>query len=181
LRSEKDIKAEVDYPLGVPMAVLSDHEIVRYLIARGLKIAPFSEKNLTPNGYDMTIGEIEVPSRGLKVTEGEVIIRPGEWFLLSTLEEIRLPPELTGQIWLRTTYIRRGFMGSFGRIDAGFHGTLTLALANMSPKEQAVTIGDRIVQVVFETLSTLPEKVYAERSGNYQGQLGITREPIKKK
>ncbi|RLF73672.1 MAG: hypothetical protein DRN42_05330 [Thermoplasmata archaeon] len=72
-------------------------------------------------------------------------------------------------------------MGSFGRIDAGFHGTLTLALANMSPKEQAVTIGDRIVQVVFETLSTLPEKVYAERSGNYQGQLGITREPIKKK
>ena len=163
------------------MAILSDHEIVRYIISRGLKIRPFSEKNLTPNGYDMTIGELEIPSRGLKISEGDVDIMPGEWFLLSTAELLRIPPELTAQIWLRTSYIRRGFMGSFGRIDAGFQGTLTLALANMSPEKQRITVGERVVQVVFETLSSLPEKVYSERSGNYQGQMGITKEPLKKK
>ena len=41
-------------------------------------------------------------------------------------------------------------------------------------------IGERFCQMVFETLNSVSLKDYAERSGNYQGQTGVTLEPVKK-
>jgi len=41
-------------------------------------------------------------------------------------------------------------------------------------------IGDRYCQLVFEHLSGEVAKDYAARSGNYQGQRGMTLEKLKK-
>jgi dCTP deaminase len=34
--------------------------------------------------------------------------------------------------------------------------------------------------MIFETLTTASDKDYAQRSGNYQGQTGVTLDPLKK-
>ena len=62
---------------------------------------------------------------------------------------------------------------SFGKVDAGFHGTLTLSAYNASEKEVEIPIGDRFAQIVFEMLITVSAKTYEKRSGNYQGQRGV--------
>jgi len=36
--------------------ILSDRDVLRMLKSRDLEIEPFSEENLTPNGYDLSIG-----------------------------------------------------------------------------------------------------------------------------
>ena len=145
-----------------------------------LKIERFNEKNLTPNGYDVTIDEILIPSIDRKVTQGIVEVPGSSWFVIGTKEYLMLPPNLVGEIWIRTTWVRKGILSSFGRIDAGFNGNLTFSAYNASKETVQVPIGERFAQVVFEELSSLPQKSYKERSGNYHGQRGITLEPSKK-
>ncbi len=160
------------------MSILSDQDIIDYIALGKLSIEPFEERCLTPNGYDLRIGEILVEG-GEKITEGTVRIPPGKWFAVGTLEYVKLGAELTAQLWLRTTWARRGVLSSFGKVDAGFQGALTLSAVNASSKEVSMSIGERFAQIVLETLLTVPKALYTERSGNYQGRKGIYlgREP----
>jgi len=93
---------------------------------------------------------------------------------------VRMPPDVCAQLWLRTTWIRKGIIGAFGKIDAGFEGTLTLGAYNASDDVIEIPIGERFCQMVFETLHSSADKSYGERSGNYQGQTGVTLTPKKK-
>jgi len=161
------------------MPVLSDSDIIRLLQNGSLKIEGYDERNLTPNGYDVTIEEILVPSTGVKRKEGVVSVPGNSWFVIGTKEFLVLPPNLMGQIWIRTTWVRRGVLSSFGIIDAGFNGNLTFSAYNASKDPVEVPIGERFAQVIFEELASPSKKSYAERSGNYQGQRGITLEPTK--
>ena len=162
------------------MAVLSDTDILKMISTGGLKIDGFSEKNLTPNGYDVTIEEVFIPSMNLRVRQGIADVPGNSWFFIGTKEYLMLPSHLVGEIWIRTTWARKGILSSFGRIDAGFHGNLTFSAYNASRDAVRVPIGERFAQVVFEELSSPPQKSYKERSGNYHGQRGITLEPAKK-
>ena len=163
------------------MPVLSDSDILKLLRDGSLKIEGYDERNLTPNGYDVTIEEILVPSTGRKHKEGVVSVPGNSWFVIGTKEFLVLPPNLMGQIWIRTTWVRRGVLSSFGIIDAGFNGNLTFSAYNAADAPIEVPIGDRFAQVIFEELSSTPKKSYVERSGNYQGQRGITLEPTKRR
>jgi len=159
------------------MAVLSDTDIIAMLSDGSLKIEGYREGNLTPNGYDVTIQEILIPSTGEKFVEGIASVPGNSWFVIGTKEYLMLPSDLVGEIWIRTTWVRKGILSSFGRIDAGFHGNLTFSAYNASKESVEVPIGERFAQVVFEELRSAPAKSYKERSGNYQGQRGITLTP----
>lgn len=162
------------------MAVLSDRDILERLASGSLRIGSFVEGNLTPNGYDVTIEETWIPSSDLRIREGVAEIPGGEWFVIGTKEYLELPSDIVGEIWIRTTWARKGILSSFGRIDAGFHGNLTFSALNASPKTVSVPTGERFAQVVFEELRSRPQKAYDERSGNYHGQKGITLKPIER-
>ena len=156
------------------MSILSDQELIDRLQRGNLKIDPFREKNLTPNGYDLTVKEVYFKSSDSKVTIGTAYLDPGEWCLVSTEEELMVSPDLAGQLWMRTTYLRKGLLGGFGLIDAGFKGNLTVSVTNMGSERVGLPIGDRLCQVAFHTLTTKPRKLYDQRSGTYQGQSGVT-------
>jgi dCTP deaminase len=157
------------------MSVLSDTDIVARLEAGSLGITPFEPRGVTPNGYDLRVAEVMLPDEGAVVyREGKVVVPAGARFLVSTMERVRMPADACGSLWLRSSYARRGVFGSFGKIEAGFEGTLTVGGFNAARVPLDVPIGDRFCQLVFERLDSLPRALYAERSGNYQGQSGIT-------
>jgi dCTP deaminase len=158
------------------MAVLSDADIRRYLAKGELRIEPFEEENLTPNGYDVTIEEVLVPSSNARTTRGVATIPPGTRFALSTRESVRLGRHVAGQLWLRTTWARRGVLAAFGMIDAGFSGTLTFGALNGGSDVLDVPIGERFAQIVFLSLESPSSETYEKRSGTYQGQRGVTLE-----
>jgi len=159
------------------MAVLSDADIVKLIRNGRLKIEGYDENNLTPNGYDVTIEQILLPQTGETYKEGVVNISGNSWFIIGTKEYLVLPPNLMGQIWIRTSWVRKGILSSFGIIDAGFNGNLTFSAYNASKGPVEVAVGERFAQVIFEELTSPPTRSYAERSGNYQGQRGITLKP----
>jgi dCTP deaminase len=155
------------------MAVLSDADLLKRLGAGGLQIEPFDEANLTPNGYDLSLAEIQPGGRPV-ARAGAVDIAPGEWFAVATRERVRFPADLCGELWLRSSHIRKGIITSFGRVDAGFEGNLTMTGFNAGRSPVRLQVGDRYCQLVVVELTSKAAKPYAQRSGNYQGQAGIT-------
>jgi dCTP deaminase len=158
------------------MAILSDMDIKEHIKEGKLYIEPFAEENLTPNGYDLTIEEIFIPELKDKTCEGESSVPCMRWFLISTKEYIKLSGEITAQLWIRTSFARKGIIGSFGKVDAGFEGNLTLSAFNASDNNVQIKVGDTVAQIVFENLQNLPQMLYEERSGHYMGQKGVTLE-----
>jgi len=155
--------------------ILSDSDILARRAAGQPIVSPFEERCLTPNGYDLRVAEVLVPDVSADVQkEGKVVVPPGMRFLVSTVERVAMPPDVCGSLWLRSSYARRGVFGSFGKVECSFEGTLTVGGFNASRQPLEVPIGDRFCQLVFERLESLPQKSYVERSGNYQGQTGIT-------
>ncbi len=161
------------------MCVLPDHLILSKIKDGSLGIDGFHEGSLTSNGYDLRIAEVR-DADGEIYRDGEVTIPPGSMFYVSTTETVRLPEDVCAQLWLRTTWIRRGVIGAFGKIDAGFNGTLTLGAFNASRNAVTIPVGDRFCQMVMESLHSPATRPYSERSGNYQGQKGVTLEPVRR-
>lgn len=156
------------------MAVLSDVDIEQALQQGRLGIEPFVQKNLTSNGYDLSIDEVFIRKTDQHIKEGVAVVPPLTWFAISTKEFVKMGSQITSQLWIRSSYARRGILASFGKVDAGFHGTLTFGCFNASDSEVEIPIGDRFCQIVFENLESVPQALYHERSGNYQNQRGVT-------
>ncbi len=152
--------------------VLSDTQVKKLMEEGELVIKNFKEENLTPNGYDLTVDEIVVEEG--KPQDERIAVIPGDsWFAVSTEEYVEFPPDVVGELWIRTTWARKGVISSFGMIDAGFEGNLTLSAFN-SYKEIEIPIGETFAQLVFYHLEEKSERSYSDRSGNYQGQEGVT-------
>jgi dCTP deaminase len=155
------------------MTILSDKDIEISIKNHDLDIEPFNPKNLTPNGYDLSIDEIYIRKTEQHVKQGIVTIPALTWFAISTKEFVKMGPKITSQLWIRSSYARKGIMASFGKVDAGFNGTLTISCFNSNNEEIEIPIGDRFCQIVFENLSTEPTELYDKKSGNYQNQRGL--------
>lgn len=155
------------------MSILSDIDIKKYMQNQELGIEPFIEKNLTPNGYDLSIEEIYIKKTDEHVKEGNAVIPPMTWFAISTKEFVKMGPQITSQLWIRSSYARKGVMASFGKVDAGFHGTLTISCFNSNDEPLEIPIGDRFCQIVFENMESIPSELYDKKSGNYQNQRGL--------
>ena len=159
------------------MTVLSDASILHLLAEKRFGCEPFDERHLTPNGLDLTIAEVMLPdSFGTDKVfrEGTVEVPARERFVVSTREFLRMPADVCGSLWIRSSYARRGVVASFGKVEAGFEGTLTIGAWNASTSPLALPVGDRFCQLVLEPLVAPPRRTYAEASGTYQGQRGVT-------
>ncbi|NPA75205.1 MAG: dCTP deaminase [Euryarchaeota archaeon] len=151
--------------------MLSDTEILRALKEKKILISDFDESALTPNGYDLRIGEIMVPAKEIHIKDGKIRIPPLTRFLVGTAEEITLSSEYVAQLWIKSRWARRGVLASFGLVDAGFSGILTLGA--FATEELEIEVGQRFAQICFFRLSEPAEKDYSARSGNYQNQKNI--------
>jgi dCTP deaminase len=155
--------------------VLSDRDIIKAINKREIVIVPFNPENLTPNGYDLTVKEIKIGERTKEEAVEKIRVPKSEWFVISTQETIKVGLDYTGEIWIRSTYARKGVLGSFGLVDAGFEGELTLPFFNTHfPLE--LKRGDKIVQISFRKLSSSASSSYKQKSGKFMHQQGITLE-----
>ncbi len=159
------------------VCVLSDRDVEALVASGVLGIEPLVARNLTPNGLDLTVAEVMLPDSvgtGKVFREGSVEVAPRERFVVSTAEAVRMPPDVCGSLWIRSSYARRGVLASFGKVEAGFAGTLTIGAFNASASPLVLPVGDRFCQLVFERMLSAPRRLYSEASGQYQNQRGVT-------
>ncbi|ASJ06691.1 dCTP deaminase [Thermococcus pacificus] len=137
-------------------------------IRKEILIEPFNEKSLQPAGYDLRVGkEAYINGRLINVEkEGKVVIPPKTHALILTLERVKLPDDVMGDMKLRSSLAREGLLGSFAWVDPGWDGNLTLMLFNASEEPVELNYGERFVQIAFIRLEGPAKNPYR---GNYQG------------
>ncbi len=155
--------------------IWSDSDIAAAVDAGDMGLDPWLPDDLTPNGVDLRIGHVLVPSvSDTPMDDGTAVVPPGCHFLIGTSSVVRMPPTACGQLWIRSSYARRGVLAAFGKVEAGFDGNLTLGAFHAGHEPLHIPIGDRFCQLVLEDLRSPVARSYEERSGNYQHQRGIT-------
>ncbi len=112
----------------------------------------------------------------ITVPSGEAfILHPGQFALGSTVERVKIPPDLVARVDGRSSLGRLAVVvhATAGFIDPGFKGQVTLELANLGPIPVRLYPGMRVAQIVLYRLSSPCQEPYGSRRGSrYQGQLG---------
>lgn len=156
------------------MPVWSDVDFLAAVAAGRFSAEPWHPQDLTPNGLDLRVAHVLVPSVGAEpVSAGKAHVPPMTRFVVGTEAFLKMPRDAVGSLWLRSSYARRGVIASFGKVDAGFHGNLTVGGFNSSSETVEIPIGDRFCQIVVEELCSPPQRAYGE-TGRYQNQSGVT-------
>lgn len=182
---------------GLKMAILSDKHIIEYLESGKIVIEPIEnpEVQIQPSSVDLRIGnefkgfriirkpcidpmdesDIDSYMQSFFIEEGEpFIIHPGEFALATTYETVKLPDDLVARVEGRSSMGRLGVTMhvTAGYIDPGFHGKITLEISNIGKMPVALYTGQRVCQIVFETMTSPAEKPYGhpERDSKYMGQ-----------
>ncbi|MEO0811533.1 MAG: dCTP deaminase [Myxococcota bacterium] len=103
------------------------------------------------------------------------ILHPGEFALGSTLESVKIPPDLVARVEGRSSIGRLAVVvhATAGFIDPGFEGQITLELSNLGRLPVKLYPGMRISQVVLHTMTSAAERPYGPgRGSKYFGQSG---------
>jgi len=106
--------------------------------------------------------------------EGDVcIIPPNSFVLAESVETIRMPRDVTGLVLCKSTYIRAGVLIPTTVLEAGWEGTITLEIGNMTPLPARIYANEGIAQVLFFKGDEQCDVSYADRKGKYQNQEGV--------
>ena len=188
------------------MAILSDKDIKEHLKSGKIVINPLTNPKvqIQPSSVDLRIGrefkgfriirkpcidpmdqsDLESYMESFYIDEGEpFIIHPGEFALATTYETIKLPNDLVARMEGRSSMGRLGVTMhvTAGYIDPGFHGKITLEISNIGKMPVALYTGQRVCQIVFETMTSPSEKPYGhpDRDSKYMGQKSPVTSKIK--
>ena len=80
-------------------------------------------------------------------------IRPGEFYLVKTIESVNMPENLTASITPRSTTYRSGLFIRTGNVPPGYCGGLTFGLKNEGPVTVEIEMGARFVHIQFSEVS----------------------------
>lgn len=144
------------------------------LVKKRKLVEGLSERELTNpegTGFDLRLGEVfkisgkaflgethrQTPDiKSVKVYNPKkttsIKIKPGDFFLVKTIEKINLPLNLSAVIIPRTTTFRSGLFIRTGPIQPGYSGELTFGLKNEGPITVEIEMGARFVHLIFSEI-----------------------------
>src|SRR5260370_18870101 len=145
--------------------MLTDSEIQRRVDDGTLRLAPFEGNSLQPASYDLRVGDSAFASTTKQKIDlkqrGVVVIEPGEFIVVETLETVGLDRQTAGQLGLRSEYARKGLLMLSGpHIDPGFRGVLVVRLLNLSPHTAASPHNSPFLTAQFFRLAEPTAKPY---------------------
>ena len=158
--------ASVDLRIGKSFS--SPDTIKYYILKKGERTL---RNPLFMKQQDLNVNNIEEYNFAPKEDIGfEVILEPKQNILCCSMEYVRMPPFLCGQISVKSSMAREWLDHSNAYlIHPGFHGNITFEVMNIGSEKKAIKTGMSLIQMNLIKMSKVPEKPYFER-GIYQGQ-----------
>lgn len=178
--------------------MLKNDKWIADMAAKGM-IEPFSDRGLSKGmisfgvssyGYDMRLSDefriltpANIPFLDPKNTDpssfipykGEnCIVPPGSFVLGRSLEYFRIPREILVLSTGKSTYARCGILVNVTPLEPEWEGHVTIAISNTGPLPVKLYANEGISQIVFLGARELCQISYADKSGKYQAQKGIT-------
>ncbi len=102
------------------------------------------------------------------------IIPPNSFALARTVEYFRMPRDVLAICLGKSTYARCGIVVNVTPLEPSWEGYLTLEISNTTPLPAKIYANEGIAQLLFLQGNESPEVAYADRSGKYMKQTGVT-------
>lgn len=107
--------------------------------------------------------------------KGDVCIIPPNSFVLgSSIEYFKIPREVVVICLGKSTYARCGMVVNVTPLEPEWEGHVTIEISNTTPLPAKIYANEGIAQLLFLTGVEVCEVSYADKSGKYQAQRGIT-------
>jgi dCTP deaminase len=140
----------------------------------GYDIRVSDEFKIFTNIHSRIVDPKEFDPKAYVDFKGEVcIIPPNSFVLARSVEMMRMPPNVTGVVLCKSTYIRAGILIPTTVLEAGWEGIITLEITNVTPLPAKVYANEGIAQILFFEGDELCDTSYADRKGKYQNQHGV--------
>lgn len=107
-------------------------------------------------------------------TTEECIIPPNSFALARTVEYFRIPRDVLVICLGKSTYARCGIIVNVTPLEPEWEGHVTLEFSNTTPLPAKIYANEGACQFLFLKGNEPCEVSYADRSGKYQGQQGVT-------
>jgi dCTP deaminase len=155
--------------------ILTHDQIVAAYKTGDILIEPFDSEQVQGASYDLRVGDKGATTSTKKVvnikSDGYLLLEPGDFAVVTVLEEIRLGSQYVGRFGLRSKFSRKGLIATTGpQIDPGYHGRLIIGITNLTPNRISLSRGDDFVTVEFHKLAEASTKPY---TGAYQDKLDL--------
>ena len=102
------------------------------------------------------------------------IVPPNSFALARSVEYFRIPREVLTICVGKSTYARCGIIVNVTPFEPEWEGHVTLEISNTTPLPAKIYANEGLAQVVFFLADDVCETSYADRSGKYMCQRGIT-------
>lgn len=101
------------------------------------------------------VADRQTPSANSVATHEQkdsIVIRPGEYYLVATIEELQMPGNIFAHIYPRSTLFRSGISLLTGKVSPGYQGKLVFGITNLGSSEFKIELGARIAFIVFHQI-----------------------------
>lgn len=132
-----------------------------FKVFTNLRASIIDPKNFDPLSFDAVAGD-------------HCIIPPNSFALSHSVEYFRIPRDVLGFCFGKSTYARCGIIVNVTPFEPEWEGFLTVEIANATPLPAKIYAGEGIGQVTFIKAEEMCAVSYADRKGKYQKQTGIT-------
>jgi dCTP deaminase len=180
------------------MAIKADRWIRKMSLEHGM-IEPFVDGQvragvvsygLSSYGYDIRVAdEFKIftninntvidpknfdPRSFVDVRSDVCIVPPNSFALAHTIEYFRIPRDVLTICLGKSTYARCGIIVNVTPFEPEWEGTVTLEISNTTPLPAKIYANEGIAQVLFFQSDEVCERSYADKSGKYLKQRGVT-------
>jgi dCTP deaminase len=171
---------------------------IKEMAEKGM-ITPFAENQvregvisygISSYGYDMRISDEfkvfsstntaimdpkQFDARNMFDFKGDVcIIQPNSYVLATSIERFKIPRDTIVICLGKSTYARCGITVNVTPLEPEWEGHVTIEISNTTPLPAKVYANEGIAQIIFLGADEVCERSYADKSGKYQAQKGIT-------
>lgn len=140
-------------------------------------IENFDERSLEDASYDMRLGaEFARGGKKARLSDHDptLLINPGEFVLLTTLEAINMPKNMIGHNGIMSPWAKRGIVSLFSpQIDPGFSGVLVVPVFNAGDAPVSISLKEKIFTVEFAFADKAVSIGWSERHGRQDGITGV--------
>lgn len=124
--------------------------------------------------------EAKVPTRayehdaGLDLSSVEAYtLQPGEGKIFKTGIAVAIDPGYVGLIWDRSSMGKKGIKTLGGVIDSGYRGEIGVILWNISSEPREIQGGERIAQLLIQSVATPQTREVSSLSSTVRGTGGF--------
>jgi dCTP deaminase len=150
--------------------------IVSYgLSSYGYDLRVSNEFKVFTNVFNTVVDPKAFDERSFVDLEADIcIIPPNSFALARSVEYFRIPREVLAICLGKSTYARCGIIVNVTPLEPEWEGHVTLEISNTTPLPARIYAQEGLAQIIFIGGSEICETSYADRTGKYMGQRGIT-------